>query len=104
LLNWSARISGGGDDVCALVEVRGPRGRRRAALLSSKESETTARCALPFVVSLIEGEPPSGVWLPEQVIDADSYLDALAGDGMRVLVAPEEAAWQDYRAPGPHRE
>ena len=73
-LGRSARVPGGRDEVCALVEVRGPRGRRRAALLSSKESETTVRCALPFDVSLVEGGIPMGVWLPEQVVDAGSYL------------------------------
>ncbi|MQA87441.1 MAG: hypothetical protein GEV03_23150 [Streptosporangiales bacterium] len=98
LLDWTARIPGGRDDVCALAEVSGPRGLHRAALLSRKESETTARCAVPMVVSLVEGKIPAGVWLPEQVLDARKYLDSLAADGMRVLTAPpnplaEQPSW-----------
>ena len=89
LFNLTSSLKRGEDQLMFSVEVTGPEGTSWAGVRGHGEGAGTAISAALMVRALLETDKiPPGVWLPEQVIELETYLPAMAEKGWNVEIRP----------------
>jgi saccharopine dehydrogenase-like NADP-dependent oxidoreductase len=80
---WLQHRYEGRDWYGVVVEVQGARGRVRVGLVGRGQASGTAIGAAAVVRALVEGEVEQpGIWLAEQVIPPEPFLERLAARGL----------------------
>jgi saccharopine dehydrogenase-like NADP-dependent oxidoreductase len=70
------------DRFALVVNVRRGDERRRMSLTGRHQADATAAAAAEFVGRLARGEPAEpGLWMPEQIVDPDSFFARFASAG-----------------------
>jgi saccharopine dehydrogenase (NAD+, L-lysine forming) len=87
LVGWLQQRYAGRDWYGLVVEVHGARGTARVSLAGRGQAGVTAIGAATLVRALYEGEiERPGIWLAEQIVPPDPFLDRLAARGLVPLI------------------